>query len=451
MARIDLAGNEDEEYLDWSRGRLANDQTPVVNSWTAGSPGGEAQDYQDFYRGETRGPITASNDQSPPFVQRPPGPPDLAGAAESIGKAIGHPYVQHPSAVVRGTPGDHVSFGQLWLASGGRTPADLAAFIAAHPEFGATIGGSKGDKVTIGGRTFDAVIAAGEGGRGASWSDITGGGPPNAGGEGGGAAPSAWGEMPSAGQAADWWRSLMGAAPTAAAPAPSVAVNTPVFTDPATKEWESLLRSLVDRLNTPQQTQDYSKVTDYLRQYMEQLQKPGYTPAESEQIQTQTLDPLSQQRDAQQQQIIERFARHGITPSSGIVQKALQDLDTQFQQLRTRAQGAFTTNAITMNQQRQQQAGQVGLTLQQLEQAVAANDEQRAQHAVQQFFQLPQLADTRMAAANNVLQGSAVSPVSLLGALNAFQATGNQQNQFQQAQTNAYLQELIRAVTQLFG
>src|SRR3990167_2567750 len=78
--------------------------------------------------------------------------------------------------------GDYQGFGSLWMASGGRTPQDLANFITAHPEFGAQLYGSKQDKVQIGGRIFDAVISAGLGGRGASWYDVTNGG----GGDGGG-------------------------------------------------------------------------------------------------------------------------------------------------------------------------------------------------------------------------------------------------------------------------
>ena len=85
-----------------------------------------------------------------------------------------------------GGSGDYAEFGRLWLASGGRTVDDLKKFIEAHPGFGATIFGSKGDKVKIGSRSFDAVIATGEGGRGGSWYDITDGGDGGGGGGGGG-------------------------------------------------------------------------------------------------------------------------------------------------------------------------------------------------------------------------------------------------------------------------
>ena len=71
------------------------------------------------------------------------------------------------------------AFSQAWLGSGGRTPQDLANFISQHPELsqGITITGSKGDKVRLAdGRVFDAVLAAGEGGKGATWNPVTGGG-----------------------------------------------------------------------------------------------------------------------------------------------------------------------------------------------------------------------------------------------------------------------------------
>lgn len=77
-------------------------------------------------------------------------------------------------------PYDGQTFGQAWLASGKRTVADLKAFAdawnAAYPNDRVTLGGSKGEKVTYRGRTYDSVISAGMGGTGASWNDITDGG-----------------------------------------------------------------------------------------------------------------------------------------------------------------------------------------------------------------------------------------------------------------------------------
>lgn len=186
-----------------------------------------------------------------------------------------------------------------------------------------------------------------------------------------------------------------------------------VFSDPATAGWEQALRALTDKLNQPQRTPDYSAVTDYMRQYMQSLQQPGYSPAQLDTLQTQALDPLTQQRDAQQQQLVERFAKQGLSPSSGIVQKAMQDLNTQFQQIRTQTQGQFATNVIGNDAARAREAGQVGLGLQNLEQATAQNDETRATQAVNLLFQIPQLADQRLAAANQTL-GQPTNPAALL-------------------------------------
>lgn len=79
--------------------------------------------------------------------------------------------------------GDPEGFRAAWFASGGRTVTDLANFVRAHPEFGATITGSKGSKIVFpGGQAFQAVRSAGLGGGiGAAWDDLGSGG-----GEGGG-------------------------------------------------------------------------------------------------------------------------------------------------------------------------------------------------------------------------------------------------------------------------
>ena len=86
--------------------------------------------------------------------------------------------------------GDPEGFRAAWFASGGKTVDDLRAFVAAHPEYGATITGSKGSKLTFpGGQAFQAVRSAGLGGGiGPAWDDISGGGA-----QGGGAAGAGFG------------------------------------------------------------------------------------------------------------------------------------------------------------------------------------------------------------------------------------------------------------------
>ncbi len=82
-----------------------------------------------------------------------------------------------PAGGTTGGAGNPEAFRAAWFASGGKTVDDLKAFVAAHPEFGATITGSKGSKLTFpGGQAFQAVRSAGIGGGiGPAWDDISGG------------------------------------------------------------------------------------------------------------------------------------------------------------------------------------------------------------------------------------------------------------------------------------
>jgi len=91
-------------------------------------------------------------------------------------------------------PFNEQALSQAWLSSGGHTPQDLANFFSQHPELtqGATLVGSKKDKIQLpDGRVVDAVLASGEGGRGAQWlvDDGRGGGG-QSGGYGFGQAPN---------------------------------------------------------------------------------------------------------------------------------------------------------------------------------------------------------------------------------------------------------------------
>jgi len=277
---------------------------------------------------------------------------------------------------------------------------------------------------------------------------------------------------------------------------PPIAQNTPVFSDPATAEWERNLRAMVDRLNQPQQAPDYGALieqmrnavsryttpadnpdfqpyVDYMRKYFAQLQGPAYTPAQQDLIQTQALDPLERQKQSARQQVIQRLAAQGISPSSGIMEKALQAVDTQFAQLETQSRAGFATNAINLERQNAAQAGQVGgaisgaqqqnttfndqrfnqgLNLQKslvdTENQFANTNEQRAMQAIQLLFQLPQLADTRLGLANQTLQGGSPSQMSgLFGNLAQFGQLGNQQS----AQDQQYWAQIGAALAHLFG
>jgi len=229
-------------------------------------------------------------------------------------------------------------------------------------------------------------------------------------------------------------------------PAPTVGNNPNVFSDPATKEWEQALRAMVDRLNKPTNLPDYQPLVDYMRQYIEQLKQPGHTAEQQDLIQTQTLDPLERQRQAAHQQVIQRLAARGIAPSSGVVEKALQDVDRQFEQLRTKTQADFALNEIDLNKSNKDRALAVGGQLAGLEAGMASGDEQRANQAVSMLFQLPQFANTRLQLALQTLGSGQVNP-GLFSNLGMFQQQGQQQQQ----QDQNYYAQIAALIAQLYG
>lgn len=215
-------------------------------------------------------------------------------------------------------------------------------------------------------------------------------------------------------------------------PTPTGGDSGGVFDDPATRDWESLLRQTATRLSTPRANPDWQPYVDYMRKYFNQLQQPGYTPAEQDIIQTQALDPMERTRQAMHDQVRQRYAQQGVT--GGLVDRALQDVDRSFNQQRTGAMSNFATQQIQYDAGRKKDAATVGQALAQAQEAMASGDENRMMQAVSLLFQVPQYADQRLQLANQTLQP--LNSQSLLAILNALNgqnaqsnANGNQQNQ----------------------
>lgn len=83
-----------------------------------------------------------------------------------------------------GGAGGKDAFGKAWLASGGKTNADLAAFVQAHPEYGVKLGGSKMNKIygPNGEYWAQGTQSGGLGGVAGIWDTSAGGGAGSAGG-----------------------------------------------------------------------------------------------------------------------------------------------------------------------------------------------------------------------------------------------------------------------------
>ena len=194
------------------------------------------------------------------------------------------------------------------------------------------------------------------------------------------------------------------AAPTAGTPAP----KAQTFSDPATSDWEDLLRQLVDQLKTPQ---------------------PNWTPAQLELQQTQNLDPLSRARQAQKAQTAQQLSQRGIVPGSGIFESAMADIDQQFNALDTTARSNFAVQGIGHADQ------------------VFANNEQRMTNAVNMLKQIPLYADSRMQQAYGMMQ----DPGSILALLNQMQGQQWQQGTYNQQSQNDFYGQLMQIIAQAFG
>lgn len=148
------------------------------------------------------------------------------------------------------------------------------------------------------------------------------------------------------------------------------------FSDPATSQWEQLVRAMVDRLNQP------------IPQHTLELQ------------QTQALDPMERQRQQMRQQAALRLSQRGIRPGSGIFEESMRDIDREFNALGTRTRAGFANTA-------------------------AQQTEDRSLAGVNLFGQIPQYQDRRLQLAQQALMPA-----------NPMQALSLQQNQQELASRN---------------
>ena len=164
------------------------------------------------------------------------------------------------------------------------------------------------------------------------------------------------------------------------------------FSDPATSQWEQIVRNLVDRLNT------------------------GIPDSAKELQQTQALDPLERQKQQMRQQESLRLSQRGIQPGSGVYDDAMRNIDRQFNELRTKTQAGFANTW-------------------------AQNEDNRMLQAANLFKQIPQYQDTRL----QLAQGTMI-PTNV-GSLLSLQQQGNQ---FDAQQQQQFYAQLMEALGQLF-
>lgn len=314
------------------------------------------------------------------------------------------------SSSTGGGSGDWRGFGQAWLASGGRTVSDLEAFIRANPQYGATLGGSKRDKVTIGGRTFDAIISAGiNGGMGASWNDITDEGPNTS---------STYGNS----------------------------ASTELYVNEILSRLRQLRQPIDDPFNRALQVQALQRV--------QALQGAPYTAGDDAALVARYREPLTQARDAQYLRNKEEASRRGFLDSSGLLGVLDANTDRAYQQAVAAGSNDLAVQAVEEKNRRAQEAIAILSGLVNAENARRTEMDTKSQQLVQTAALLPNLDERRMAllleAANSGTSAgnSAMSNLLSLAQLSQNASLTNTANQQNNAATfGAYLAQLLANLT----
>jgi len=139
------------------------------------------------------------------------------------------------------------------------------------------------------------------------------------------------------------------------------------------------------------------------------------------------------------------MASHGIGPGSGILEKALEDADQQFNSAPDKASAGFATQAIGLGNQNAQIAAQIAPFITQLYQSQFNAQDQRARQAAALAGTIPQSAWERLIGANGTI--AQTNPLSALSLLNGFQTQGYAQN----ADYGAGLTQLLSLLFGLHG
>lgn len=201
------------------------------------------------------------------------------------------------------------------------------------------------------------------------------------------------------------------------------------FSDEYTKLLEQIAHNQLDLLqgNNPQTKQ----LMDFINTKFNTLSNAnGYTPDELAILRTQAQEPIMASRDAAQQRELERTARAGYLPTSGITLDQQRQIDTDYGKASAAANRDLAINSINRKDQQMAQAlqlGQMGMNIPQQQGAQALD-------VAGMLYQLPRQA---MMDANTIVNGSA--PQSVLTPYIQLLQQQQQNAQFQQQQNDQWL------------
>ena len=115
----------------------------------------------------------------------------------------------------------------------------------------------------------------------------------------------------------------------------------PQFSDPITKYLEEFAQRRAQERENPSAGSGQQLLEQALKDIGGQFQSGGYTNAEQEVFTTQQMDPLEKLRQARKQQVMQQLSARGIAPGSGVGLQMIQDVDRQFDKMRTQQQAGL--------------------------------------------------------------------------------------------------------------
>lgn len=113
------------------------------------------------------------------------------------------------------------------------------------------------------------------------------------------------------------------------------------FSDPIARYLEEFAQQRAQRLENPPEGSGQNLLENALRRISGDFQSGGFTPGEQEIFTTQAIDPLERLRTSRKQQVLQELSRRGIGQTSGVAVQMLQDVDRQFDAMRSQTQAGL--------------------------------------------------------------------------------------------------------------
>ncbi len=195
------------------------------------------------------------------------------------------------------------------------------------------------------------------------------------------------------------------------------------YTDPSAQLY---LQQVLQRLNQVQQPQDnsiYDLLKSLATQQATKLQQAPYTPADDAALITQYRQPLTQARDAAKQQAALDLSRRGFTPTSGVYQDRMRQIDQAYEGGIAQGANQMGVNAVALKNANANQALQILSSLSSANNTQIDRSNVMSDQAVALAKMFPDFDAQRLnqllTASGDTSSSSALSSLMSLGNLNA--------------------------------